>query len=108
MAKRGGYRVGAGRPKGSRNLTPKPIDMAAVQRIAGSKVAANMTPLQYMLLIMNDPEVDPLRRDRMAIAACAYCHPRAADTGKKSRATEDAETAGRDSEWGDDLGETVN
>ena len=43
----------------------------------------------------------------MAIAACVYVHPRA-DAGKKSRATEDAETAGRDSEWGDDLGETVN
>ncbi len=81
--------------------------MAAVQRIGGKVAPTNMKPLEYMLMIMNDPDVDPQRRDRMAIAACVYVHPRA-EAGKKSRATEDAETAGRDSEWGDDLGETVN
>ena len=78
-----------------------------MQSIGGKTAPTNMKPLEYMVMVMNDPDADPLRRDRMAIAACVYVHPRA-DAGKKSRATEDAETAGRDSEWGDDLGETVN
>ena len=46
-----------------------------------------MSPLDYMLSVMNDPEVDDARRDRMAIAAAPYVHVRAADAkpGKKEK-----------------------
>ena len=87
MAK-GGYRPGAGRPKGSRNKTrietPADIQSAAAYK--------NMTPLDYMLKVMRDPREDAGRRDRMAIAAAPFCHVRKGEgngkTEKLSRAKE--------------------
>jgi hypothetical protein len=60
-------------------------------------------PLDYMLSIVRDPDADPKRRDKMAIAAAQYCHPRVAAVGKgkKARAAEAAKTAGENSGWGD-------
>ena len=55
-------------------------------------------PLAYMLDIMNDGTVDPARRDRMAIAAAPFCHPRLSEpVGKKDarRAAAAAASAGR-------------
>jgi hypothetical protein len=96
---RGGYRPGAGRPK----LEPALKEARRAARKEG------VTPLRYMLRTMNDPSVDEARRDRMAIAAAPFCHPRAdAVMGKKARAAEDAQTAGEGTDWGDDLTETVN
>jgi hypothetical protein len=45
-----------------------------------------MTPLEFMLAVMNDPNADMSRRDRMAIAAAPYMHSKAMDqpTGKQS------------------------
>jgi hypothetical protein len=104
MAKRGGYRVGAGRPKGSLNRTTAPV---AVLRASGTP--GTMTPLDYLLALVNDETAAPERRDRAAIAACAYYHPRMAATiGARARAAKDALTAGEGSDWGDDLGEAVN
>lgn len=84
---KGGYRPGAGRPKGSRNKTrnetPADIQSAAAYE--------NMTPLEYMLKVMRDPREDADRRDRMAIAACPFCHARKGESNGKadkiSRAT---------------------
>lgn len=49
-----------------------------------------MTPLEYMVEVMRDPQAEKERRDRMAVAAAPYIHERkvAADTrvGKKERA----------------------
>jgi hypothetical protein len=73
--------------------------------IAKDAKAAKMQPLEYMLLVMNDPEADMARRDRMAMAAAPYCHPRVSDTriGKKEQATEAAETAAVGTAWAEDL-----
>jgi hypothetical protein len=86
---RGGYRPGSGaprgvgRPKGSKNGTSaKAADRKAI-------LEAKKLPLAYMLEVMNDPEVDIVRRDRMAQAAAPYCHPRKADAPATKR--EDAE-----------------
>jgi hypothetical protein len=98
LVKTGGYRVGAGRkPTKPKNSTPKDI-------VADAK-AANMQPLEYMLLVMNDPAADEVRRDRMAMAAAPYCHPRVADKsyGKKDAQAEAAATAGAATEWASDL-----
>jgi hypothetical protein len=68
-------------------------------------VVDGLKPLQYMLDVMNDPKIDPTRRDRMAIAAAPYCHPRISDrrvTMKEQRATA-AQTASTDTEWEIDL-----
>ena len=41
--------------------------------------SGRMSPLDYMLSVINDPGVDDARRDRMAIAAAPYVHARVAD-----------------------------
>jgi hypothetical protein len=65
-----------------------------------------LMPLDYMLAIIRDPNATQLRRDRMAIAAAPYCHPRMADTakGKKDQQAEAAATAGgTGTDWANDL-----
>ena len=74
----GGPRVGAGRPK------------IAVKRTALIQAQAKkigLTPLEYMLRVMNDGRVDEARRDRMAVAAAPYVHAKAVEAepeGKKA------------------------
>lgn len=48
-----------------------------------------------MLAVMNDDMADDLRRDRMAIAAAPFCHPRKEPVGpgKREAAQEAAEAA---------------
>jgi hypothetical protein len=61
-----------------------------------------MTPLEYMLDVMGDLDVDPVRRDRMAIAAAQFCHARVGASeplGKRAAAEENAKTAHVGSPW---------
>jgi len=94
---RGGFRPGAGRPrtKPASLLKDKAKNPAAdgVARTVKSKT--KMTPLEYMLAVMRDEAADEVRRDRMAIAAAAYVHERAADRklGKKEQKLEAAKQA---------------
>lgn len=92
---RGGYRPGAGR---------KPKIKAPPAVAAPAEIKAR-SPLEYMLDVMNDPQAEALRRDRMAIAAAPFVHMRAGEAkpGKKEVAAEAARTAGDGSDWGDDL-----
>jgi hypothetical protein len=62
-----------------------------------------------MLNVMNDPAQPNERRDRMAVAAAPYVHPKAADQklGKKDVAIQEAQRAALDPEWGDDLSPNV-
>jgi hypothetical protein len=47
------------------------------ERQAAAAAAKNgPTPLQYMIQTMNDPSVDQHRRDRMALEAAPYMHPK--------------------------------
>ena len=80
MAK-GGYRPGAGRPKGSLNRDKRP------EKKVEAPAPVVDTPLDYMIAVMNDLKADDARRDRMAIAAAPYVHSRAADAapGKKEQ-----------------------
>jgi len=49
-----------------------------------------------MLAVMADRSVDESRRDRMAIAAAPFVHPRVGDGhGKKDAAKESAKAAGK-------------
>lgn len=82
---RGGCRPGSGaprgvgRPKGSKNGTSvQAADRKAI-------LEARQLPLAYMLQVMNDPEADIVRRDRMAQAAAPYCHPRKADVPARGK-----------------------
>jgi hypothetical protein len=66
-----------GRKKGSKNKTTD-------ERLAELAKTGEM-PLDYMLRVMRDTKLDQHRRDDMAKAASAYCHPRLAtiDHGNK-------------------------
>jgi hypothetical protein len=94
---RGGYRPNAGRKRKKEPTVPADIKAAAK--------ASGMSPLDYMLKVMRNPEADQERRDRMAIAAAPFCHARAADgrQGKKEAEEKAAQTAGKGTEWGNDL-----
>src|SRR5687767_9464268 len=90
---RGGYRAGAGRPKSAK--APKEQAATSTSDQADIRAAsrkAQMTPLEYMLSVLNDDEADDGRRDRMAVAAAPYVHAKA-DTalmGKKEQAEQAA------------------
>jgi hypothetical protein len=79
----GGFRAGAGRPKGAKAPKAKPINVAPDIKKAARK--SGMSPLDYMLTVMNDDQSDNDRRDRMAIAAAPYVHEKPSDKtlGKK-------------------------
>lgn len=57
---------------------------------------ANMTPLDFMLKVMRDPDADPQRRDRMAMAAAPFIHLKAAEAklGKREEAKRKAAEVG--------------
>lgn len=64
----GGSRQGAGKPRGAKRR----ITEEAIERAADGE-----TPLEYMLRIMRDTQQADDRRDKMAIAAASYMHPKA-------------------------------
>lgn len=66
----GGARVGAGKPRGAK----RKITEEAIQ-----KAGEGETPLEYMLRIMRDKTEANDRRDKMAIAAASYMHPKAVE-----------------------------
>lgn len=107
---RGGFRPGAGRPKTAKT----PQALARAKAPADVKRAARksgLSPLDYMLTVMNDSDADDARRDRMAIAAAPFVHAKPGDVklGKKEEADAAALTAGAGTEWGDDLmGASIN
>lgn len=86
---RGGYRPGAGRPKKSGGASKG--DLVAEAKREARK--SGMSPLEYMLAVMNDEGGDPDRRDKMAIAAAPYVHAKADATaaGKKEQRQANAE-----------------
>lgn len=84
---RGGYRPGAGRPKGSKNRSKGPVKTPRMRQVTPGMPGhgnGNLSPLDYMLAVMRNSEVDDARRDRMAVAAAPFVHARKdAGTGKK-------------------------
>jgi hypothetical protein len=62
-----------------------------------------LSPLQWLLFVVNDPSASEARRDKCAIAAAPYVHPRPLAVGKKQRAAREAREAGAGTEWGNDL-----
>lgn len=81
---RGGARPGAGRPKGAGKGSS--VKATAEQAVKAAK-KLRLSPLEYMLSVMNDAEADPARRDRMAQAAAPFVHPKA-EAPKTSKADE--------------------
>jgi|SRR5688572_4592780 phage terminase small subunit len=93
---RGGYRPGAGRPrKGEKRSEKVPVQKANEEQAdVPVNPTEDRTPLEFMLAVMNDTQQPPNRRDRMAIAAAPFMHPRAGEAGKKEEQAERAKRAG--------------
>jgi len=92
----GGYRAGAGRPKGAK--APKALPIKVAPDIKKAARQSGMSPLDYMLTVMNDSESDTERRDRMAIAAAPYVHEKPSEKalGKKEQQMVGAERIAAD------------
>jgi hypothetical protein len=85
-------------------LIKRALDEAAL--ITAADIApGQMSPLAYLLREINDETVPKDRRDRLAIAAAPYCHPRLMPqrASKKDQATKAAFGAGLGTGWTDDL-----
>lgn len=98
-ANSGGARPGAGRPR--KTLLEGAQAGKAPSDIRHAARAASLTPLEYMLGVLNDPEAAPERRDRMAQAAAPYVHAKAGETamGKKEQREVQARTAEKGTDW---------
>src|SRR5262245_27510863 len=91
--------------------TKRQLALARAQMQAGLLVAADiqpgqMTPLQYLLKVINEPNDDSDRKDRLASAAAPYCHPKLMErhtVGKKDQQADAAEQAGMGTPWVDDI-----
>ena len=84
----------------------RPKDLSAMEAWSRPQSEPNppclTSPLSYMLDCLNDPDVPAARKDRLAIAAAPYCHPRVAEAGKKAQQAKMAAEAVDDA-WGGDL-----
>lgn len=69
---RRGRKPGTPRTGGRKKGTPNKFNA----RLRAELIGRDISPLEYMLEVMRDPTADKERRDRMAIAAAPYCHPR--------------------------------
>lgn len=74
MARVGGQRPGAGRPRGS--VSRRSVDAVT------QAMSAGITPVEYMLSIMRDESADPKRREWAAEKAAPYLHPRPAPVSR--------------------------
>jgi len=96
---RGGYRPGSGPQKGTKYAprgSRKPPKKGGIPKdIQDDAAAEGLDPLTYMLKVMNDKTVDEARRDRMAVSAAPYVHPRKGEgQGKKEEKEGRARAAG--------------
>ncbi len=65
---RGGRRAGSGRKPGTLNQKTRKIAEGALKR--------GLSPLEYLLQVMRDPEAPLTARLDAAKSAAAFCHPR--------------------------------
>jgi hypothetical protein len=92
---RGGYRPGAGRPRGAKSKTRAKLVLASAP-IVTHPAARDLDPMAYLLAVMRDENAEPSRRDRAAIAIAPFIHPRVGDRyGKKDHERDQARRAAR-------------
>ena len=95
---RGGRREGAGRPKGALNLKTR----ALLESVA----AGGEMPIGYIMRVMRDENAPSKRRDKMALAAAAYFHPRLLSVPLNEDEESEGESTASDGE--PENGEVVN
>lgn len=74
-------------------IAPQPTSLAPAD-IANAAAAVNLTPLDYLLSVMNNPTEDQNIRIRVAGMIAPFIHPKPGErTGKKDEKEEKAQTA---------------
>lgn len=87
---RGGFRPGAGRPK--KNKQDRTTEETHDENPSELSPVAD-TPLEYMLAVLRDPTASADRKDRLAIAAAPFMHPKKGESGKKEERASAAKKA---------------
>jgi hypothetical protein len=78
-AKHGGFRRGAGRPRGSRNSSTLAREAREREALAAARQAdANLMPIDYLLRVLRDPATPPGRQAKVAMFVAPYLEYRAA------------------------------
>jgi hypothetical protein len=87
---RGGKRCGAGRPEGSKNKRSH-----AAELVARAKAEALTMPVDWLLKRLNDAELSPEYRDKIAALVAPYTAPRLSSVAitKRPAQMDDAEIA---------------
>ena len=82
-------------PKPAQQAKATPADVASVAFVPNLLAAmeVGMTPLDYMLSVMNDSEAECERRDKMAVSAAPYVHGKKGEGGKKEEKQDAAKKA---------------
>ncbi len=90
---RGGFRTGAGRPKGARQSSKKVVAAEKALKV-GRKFA---TALDFAMDVINDPAADMNDRVRLAVAVLPFQHAKIAEQvpGKKEQKSEKAKEVAR-------------
>ena len=81
---RGGYRPGAGRPKGAAG-TSKEVRKAE-RKLAAGGVRGFATALEFAMSVINDPAADMNDKIRLAVAAMPFQHAKLAEKAQGKRA----------------------
>lgn len=103
---RGGYRPGAGRPKGAKSTAPteRQVDTAerTLQR-APRRSKKFRSAAEFAMHAINDPDVPLDAKVKLTQALLPFQSPKVAagGLGKKDAAQQAAKTAGAGSHWGD-------
>ena len=72
-AQHGGFRKGAGRPKGSRNRATIAREARQREALAAAREAnANLSAIAYLLQVLRDPTTPPGRRTEVAKFIAPY------------------------------------
>ena len=69
----GGFRKGAGRPKGSRNRATIAREARRREALAAARAEnANLSPIDYLLQVLREPTTPPGRRAKVAMFVAPY------------------------------------
>ena len=97
---RGGYRPGAGRPKGSVNGQRSPPGIKRqMQAVPPRRKPEDYTGTSWLRHVVNDPNASDIRRDRAAAVLAGIENRREAKPGKKVQAQVSAKWSGYGTEW---------
>src|SRR6266550_3082321 len=81
-AQHGGFRKGAGRPKGSRNRATIAREKRQREALAAARSAnTNLSAIDYLLQVLRDPTTPPGRRTEVAKFVAPYLEYRVREPG---------------------------